>query len=304
LVEILGRTVNGPAASTRTPPLTKEQSYAFCRKLARREAGNFYHAFRLLPRRQRLAMSALYSFLRLSDDLGDNSAPTDQKRLALADWRRQLKRSWDGEDGHAVFPALRHTAATYGISRELFETALDGVEMDLDTTRYATFADLEQYCYRVASVVGLACIRIWECHDEGAGAYAESAGTAFQLTNILRDLGEDCDRGRIYLPQEDLERFGYPEEHLRRRERSPAFRELMAFEVARARSYYRAAEPLTSLLSPPGRAVYQVMSRTYRSLLELIEKSNYDVFSQRVHLGSWRKLGLALQALPARFGWR
>jgi phytoene synthase len=281
-----------------------EQSYAFCRNLARREAGNFHHAFRLLPRQQYLAMSALYAFLRISDDLGDNSAPTDQKRLALADWRQQLRCSWDNGDGRGVFPALRHAATTYGIPRELFETALDGVEMDLDTARYPTLADLARYCYRVASVVGLACIRIWECRDERATTYAESAGIAFQLTNILRDLGEDCDRGRIYLPQEDLVRFGYSEEDLKRRKRSTAFRELMAFEVARARGYYQAAEPLTGLLAPPGRAVYQVMSRTYRALLGLIEKSDYDVFSQRVRLGSWRKLGLALQALPARFGWR
>src|SRR5262249_3889765 len=140
--ERLGQTVNGPAASVRTAPLTVEQSYAFCRNLARREAGNFYHAFRLLPRPQHLAMSALYAFLRISDDLGDNSAPTNQKRLALAEWRQQLRYSWENADGHAVFPALRHAGTTYGIPRELFETALDGVEMDLDTTRYATFADL------------------------------------------------------------------------------------------------------------------------------------------------------------------
>src|SRR5205823_2536670 len=139
-------------------------------------------------------------------------------------------------------------------------------------------------CYRVASVVGLSCIHIWGFADEKAKAHAESAGIAFQLTNILRDLGEDAARGRIYLPAEDLNRFGYAENQLAKGERNDNFRALMRFQIERARQYYDASRQLGEMLSPPGRAVFQVMSRTYRGLLETIVERNCDVFSQRVRL--------------------
>jgi len=168
---------------------------------------------------------------------------------------------------------------------------------------YATFADLYGYCYRVASAVGLACIHIWGFQDGQARKYAESAGIGFQLTNILRDLGEDADRGRIYLPQEDLDRFGYTVEQLGRGECDGRFRDLMRFQVERARSYYDAAWPLSALSTPPGRAVFAVMFRTYRGLLDTIERRRYDVFSSRVRLSLGYKLWLAAQALPVRWGW-
>src|SRR5579885_1024 len=216
-------------------------SYAWCERLARREAGNFYHAFRLLPRDQRRATCALYAFMRVSDDVTDNPGPPEAKRGPLDDWRRQLDRALAGDYSHPLHPAFHHTVRTFGIPRAYFDEVLLGVGMDLDPVRFETFAELYRYCYRVASVVGLACIHVWGFTAERAREHAEAAGIAFQLTNILRDLAEDAARGRVYLPREDLERFGYGEEQLRRGERDDAFRRLMAFEVARARSYYEAA---------------------------------------------------------------
>jgi phytoene synthase len=247
-------------------------------------------------------MCALYAFMRVADDLSDGPEPVPHKRALLDDWRRQLDLALAGTCTHRLHPALRHTVVTYAVPSQYLVDVLDGVCMDLEPVRYDTFADLYRYCYHVASAVGLACIHVWGFDRPEAAAHAEAAGIAFQLTNILRDLAEDAARGRVYLPREDLERFGYGEEQLRRGERGESFRRLMRFEVERARSYYDAARPLVPLLRPAGRAVFLVMARTYRGLLDAIEKRDYDVFSGRVRLGRWRKLWLALQALPVRWG--
>jgi phytoene synthase len=281
----------------------RARSYTYCERLARREAGNFYHAFRLLPCAQRRAMCALYAFLRIADDLSDAPGPPEAKRGPLEEWRRQLDGALAGVYVHPLHPALHHAVATWDIPRAYLHAVIDGVCMDLDTFRYDTFADLYRYCYRVASAVGLACIHVWGFTHEKAKEYAEAAGIAFQLTNILRDLGEDAARGRIYLPREDLERFGYREESLCRGQRDGPFRALMGFETGRAYSYYERALPLTGLLAPAGRSVFLVMLRTYRSLLDAIVRRDYDVFSRRVRLSPWHKLWLAAQALPVRWGW-
>ena len=286
------------------PQLSLSASYAWCERVARREAGNFYHAFRLLPATQRRAMCALYAFMRVADDLTDGPEAVADKTLALASWRQQLDAALAGIYPHPLHAAFHHAVVSYRIPRRYLEDVLDGVGTDLDTDRYDTFADLYRYCYRVASAVGLACIHIWGFTDERALTYAESAGIALQLTNILRDLGEDAARGRVYLPREDLERFGYRIDDLEQGRRDERFRQLMRFQVERARSYYQAAEPLTDLLAPAGRAVFLVMLRTYRGLLETIEKRDYDVFSRRVGLSRLRKLWLAVQVLPLRWGWR
>jgi phytoene synthase len=278
-------------------------SYAYCERLARREAANFYHAFRLLPRTQRQAMCALYAFLRVTDDLTDGPGAPGEKRGHLGQWRRSLDRALAGHYSHRLHAAFHHAVEFHRIPRAYLEAVLDGVEMDLEPMTYHTFAELYGYCYRVASAVGLACIHIWGFQDKRAETYAESAGIGFQLTNILRDLGEDAARGRVYLPLEELDRFGYPPERLRREERDDHFRALMRFQVERARGYYDEAWPLTKLLSPPGQAVFQVMTRTYRGLLDVIERRHYDVFSKRVRLSLGRKLWLTAQALPVRWGW-
>jgi phytoene synthase len=278
-------------------------SYTFCERLARREAGNFYHAFRVLPRPQRRAMCALYAFLRIADDLSDEPGPVETKRQLLVTWRRQLQAALAGDYSHPIHAGLHHTVSTYGVPAQYLEAAIDGVEMDLAPVAYTTFSDLQRYCYHVASVVGLSCIHIWGFARDEARGFAEQAGVAFQLTNILRDLREDAARGRLYLPREDLERFGYDEERLRRGQRDEAFRSLMRFQVDRARRYYDAAWPLAPLLQPAGRAVFLIMARTYRGLLDMIERRDYDVFSSRVSLSRWRKLLLVLGVLPVRLGW-
>ncbi len=279
------------------------RSYYFCERLARREAGNFYHAFRLLPRDQRRAMCALYAFMRVADDLADEPGDPATKRLALDGWRQQLLEALAGRYSHRLHPALHDTVRAHGIPVAYLLDVLDGVVMDLDTTHYESFAELYGYCYRVASAVGLSCIHIWGFTDPKAKEYAEAAGIAFQLTNILRDLREDAERGRCYLPAEDLRHFGYGFEELRRGQRTEAFRALMRFEAERAHGYYTAAEPLAGLLPPPGRAVFLVMLRTYRGLLDEIERRDFDVFRERVRLSRLRKLWLVARALPARWGW-
>ena len=284
-----------------TLPLS--DSYRYCEQTARREAGNFYHAFRVLPRSQRKAICALYAFLRLTDDLGDGPGSTEEKRALLLDWRQRFERALDGDYSHPLHPAFHHTVRVHAIPAQYLHDVIDGVEMDLNTQTYATFADLYQYCYRVASAVGLACIHIWGFEDERAKDHAEKAGIAFQLTNILRDLLEDASRGRVYLPVEDLDRFGYSAEKLASGTRDDCFRSLMRFQIERARHYYDVSQPLTGLLPPAGRAVFLVMTRTYRGLLDAMERRDYDVFSSRVSLSQWRKLGLVVQALPVRLGW-
>jgi 15-cis-phytoene synthase len=216
-----------------TPALAA--SYAYCVRLARREATNFYHAFRVLPGPQRRAMCALYAFLRVADDLSDGPVGLGEKKAALAAWRSEFARALAGDYSHPLHPALHDAIRVHGIPPGHLHAVLDGVEMDLVQDSYATFAELYGYCYRVASAVGLACIHIWRCAEARAEAYAESAGIAFQLTNILRDLREDAARGRVYLPREDLLRFGYELEQLQRGERDERFRALMRFQVERAR---------------------------------------------------------------------
>ncbi len=277
-------------------------SFTWCERLARREAANFYHAFRLLPRRQRLDMCALYSFLRISDDLTDGPGPVADRRQHLADWRAGIDLALTGRYSHPLHAALHDTVRTHGIPHEYLRAALDGVAMDLDVTHYDTFADLYLYCYRVASVVGLSCIHIWGFDGERARAHAEAAGIAFQLTNILRDLAEDAGRGRVYLPEEDLRRFGYPREALLRGERGEPFEALMRFEAGRARDYYEAGAALGPLLPPPGRAVFLAMMRTYRGLLDAIVRRNFDVFAGRVRVGRWYKLWQVVKVLPVRWG--
>jgi phytoene synthase len=279
------------------------RSYRCCEELTRREAGNFYPAFLLLPAPQRRSMCALYTFMRIADDLSDEPTPTAVKRQQLAAWRRGLRLALAGNYQHGSHPALHNTVSQYHIPPRYLEAVIDGVEMDLEPVAYRTFAELRNYCWHVASVVGLSCIHIWGFRGANALRYAEDAGIAFQLTNILRDLGEDAGRGRVYLPQEDLDRFGYSVERLRQGVCDASYRELMRFEVQRARDYYQSGWRLAPRLSSAGQAVFLMMARTYRGLLGEIEKRDYDVFRGRVRVPRWKRLLFALAALPVRFGW-
>lgn len=277
--------------------MTPHSSLAYCYRLTRRARSSFPLAFRLLPRPKRDATTALYAFLRVTDDLADEPGDPAAKRAALAAWRTRLDEALNGVFTHRVHAALADAVRTFAIPPRYLHDVLDGVESDLEPTTYATFADLDAYCYRVASAVGLACIHVW---GGGEVAAAEAAGIAFQLTNILRDLGEDLARGRVYLPQDELVRFGCPTETWR--DRGPAFRELMGFQVRRAREYYEQARPLDALLSPEGRAVFRMMAGVYRRLLDEIERRDYDVFTMRVRVGRLAKLRLMGGAWAVRWG--
>jgi phytoene synthase len=281
---------------------TPRWSYSWCERLARQQAGNFYHAFRILPAEQRRAMCALYAFFRIADDLGDSDAEIDLRRSALASWRRSLHACLEGDYHHPLFPALHDTIRRYAVPVVHLEEVLDGVGMDLVTTSYDTFAQLERYCYHVASAAGLACLPVWGRVQPAGRPAAEAAGVALQLTNILRDVGEDAARGRVYLPREDLERFGCSVEDLVRGVCNEPFRRLMRFQAERARGYYERARPLASCLERPGRAVFLVILGTYRGLLAAIEARDFDVFAGRVCVGRWFKLWLAARALPVRLG--
>lgn len=287
--------------SRRADAATLADSFAYCHQLTRRTARNFYYAFLVLPRAQRRAMDALYAFMRVTDDLADEPGEISSKREALQRWRQRLDRALVGDYSHPLHPALHDIVETYRIPSTYLHEVIDGVTMDLEPVRFETFDDLRGYCYRVASAVGLACIHIWGFRDEKAKEYAEAAGIALQMTNILRDLGEDLDNGRVYLPQEDLDQFACPPESWR--ERGDNFRRLMMFQVDRARDFYRQAEPLAELLTPAGRGVFQIMTEIYRGILEEIVRRGYDVFSERVRLSRWRKLRALLAAFPVRWGW-
>lgn len=294
------------------------ESYRLCCELARSVARNFYYAFRVLPTEKRTAMCALYAFFRRTDDLGDEPGSKEQKRAALAAWRAELRRALSNtaaaaESSDPLLPAIADTVRRYSIPHEYFETAIDGVETDLKRTTFATYAELEDYCYQVASVVGLASIHVWG-FDAKPAAYeaARKCGYAFQLTNIVRDIVEDANLGRTYLPLEALTRHGVAIAELREprlgdraaRER----RRALVREVAeRAEGYYRDAAALVPYLSRDGRAIYAAMREIYHALLIKIRRRDYDVFAGRVRLTGWRKTWIALKhmgpkLLPFRFG--
>lgn len=281
------------------------KSFAHCRTLARR-AGNFYFAFWSLPTDQYWAMCALYGFTRLVDDAGDApGVALEQRAAALQQWRTNLTAALAGDTtGHVVFPALIDTVRKYHIPAEYLYSLIDGVELDLQPVEYTTFADLTRYCYHVAGVIGLCCIHIWGFTDERAKPAAIICGEAFQLTNILRDLREDFSNGRCYLPQADLAQFGYTIDDLAGSVRDERFRRLMAFEVNRTRELYDRGAEVSRYLSPVGRPVFDTMVKLYRGLLDEIERRDYDVFSHRVRLSTWKKVRLAVGGIVQRLGTR
>lgn len=273
-----------------------DASYRLCDTFAQKSS--FYSGFRLLPPRKHRALSAVYAFMRHCDDISDTEGAVERKTQEFAEWRGLFELAVrNGNGTHPILPALHDTIRNFGIPVDYFHKLIDGTQMDLTISRYETFQDLYQYCYHVASVVGIICIYIFEFQDPTAIERAEACGVAFQLTNILRDIKEDFLRGRIYIPAEDMRRFEYTPEDLGRQIRDERFTTLMKFEADRARSYYEKAEPLTALLARDSRAAFRAMFGSYRSILRHIEKRGFDVLSSRIRLRTDEKLGIMLRAL-------
>jgi len=289
------------------------QAYAACETIARREAKNFYYAFRALPKPKRAAVCAVYAFMRHADDLADDERlPREERLMQSQRWLEDWHRAAAGEStDNPVFIALRDTQQRFAISTELLDQLVLGTMLDLTTpanstvTTYQTFDDLYRYCYFVASVVGLVCIRIFGYTDARSESLAEQTGIAFQLTNILRDVREDAERGRVYLPLQDLEQFHLkPEQFTARRADQQVTldeRGLMAMEAGRAHEYYRAADNLVPLISPDSRAALWVLVTIYRRLLQRIENAHYEVFARRVSVSTGEKLWILARGLWMAF---
>jgi phytoene synthase len=272
-----------------------ERSYRYCREVARRRAKNFYYSFLLLPRAQRDAMCAVYAFMRYCDDLSDEPGAS---RAAIDGWRRALDAALAGRYGeHPAWPAFHDTVRRYCIPHQYFYEMIEGVASDLEPRRVATFDELYRYCYQVASVVGLTTIHIFGFESAQAPGLAEKCGVAFQLTNILRDVREDAGRGRIYLPAEDLARFGLAERDVREPRPTPALAALLGFEIERARAYYAAARPLVGLVDRRSRPSLRALIAIYSRLLDRIERSGCEVFSRRIALPAVEKAWLVVRAL-------
>ncbi|HYW46705.1 MAG TPA: phytoene/squalene synthase family protein [Bryobacteraceae bacterium] len=274
-----------------------EQSYQYCCRVARTRAKNFYYSFLLLSAHQRKAMCAIYAFMRYCDDLSDEAGAS---RAAIDRWRAEMEDALEGRfSGQPVWPAFHHTVRRFGIPHEYFREMISGVASDLEPRSFETFDQLYRYCYQVASVVGLTTIHIFGFDTRIALPLAEKCGVAFQLTNILRDIREDADRGRVYLPAEDLRRFGVTGRDLREGNRSEAFLRLMRFEAARARAYYDESRPLLDLIHQRSRPSLWALIAIYSRLLERIERCNYDVFTRRVRLSPLEKSWIVVRALVA-----
>jgi phytoene synthase len=278
-------------------------SYRFCAAVARREARNFFYSFLLLPAERRRSMCALYAFMRHTDDLADEPAPAADKQAALDAWRRELDRALAG-GGHGAgawqgLAALADTVRRHAIPAQYLHEVIDGVLTDARPQSFPAFEDLYRYCYRVASAVGLCCLHIWGYESAGGKAeeLAEAYGIALQLTNILRDVQEDALNGRVYLPHEDLERFGVAPEQLAAPRPSDRLRALCRFEGQRTYEYYDRGQPLAVLVEPVGRPMLRAIVGIYRSLLDEIARRDYDVWTERVALRPWRKVGIALRSL-------
>lgn len=275
---------------------TLSEAQVYCETVTKQSGSNFYYSFLFLPRARRDAMYAVYAFCKEVDHAVDDAPEGSDPRLQLDFWRREITAAYHGSPTHPVTISLADHIRRMNIPRQYFDDLLAGVEMDLAVTRYATFDELSLYCYRVASVVGLICLRIFGTRSPAAQQYAVDLGMAFQLTNILRDLAADADRGRIYLPREDLARFDYSESDLIARTYSSAFSNVMRFECARARDYYRKVHETAELLPASDRralTVAEIMRSVYVRILDRIERSDYRVYDQRISLAPSHRLAIA-----------
>ena len=292
------------SADPRLTSLGLRESYAWCEKVARSQAKNFYYSFLLLSREKRRAMCAIYAFMRYCDDLSDDEGVAD-RAAAIAQWRQDLVHALAGDGAgsqeatppHPVWPAFVDTVKRFRIPHRYFFDMIDGVSSDLEPRRVQTFDELYDYCYHVASVVGLTIVHIFGFRPgvEGPEALelAEKCGIAFQITNILRDVREDAEKQRIYLPAEDLGRFQVSADTFEPPER---FRELMAFEAGRARDYFRQSAPLVRMVDKRSQASLEALIAIYSRLLDRIVESNYDVLARRIRVSTAEKIWLLVRS--------
>ena len=265
----------------------------YCRQKASASGSSFYYSFAFLPRQRRQAITALYAFCREVDDAVDECSDAGVARLKLAWWRSEVAALYAGQPTHPVTQALATSLKHFSLPQEQLFEIIDGMEMDLDTVRYADFKALHLYCYRVASVVGLLAAEIFGYADRRTLRYAHDLGLAFQLTNIIRDVGEDARRGRIYLPQDELARFGVAEADILQNRYTDGFRALMEFQVARAREHYERALAHLPARDRRKQVAGLIMAAIYRTTLEEIVKDGCRVLTHRLTLPPLRKLWIA-----------
>ncbi len=270
--------------------MTPEQ---YCQNKAANSGSSFYYSFLFLPPEQRRAITALYAFCREVDDVVDECQDPGVARIKLSWWREEIERVFAGEPQHPVGQALAPAVREFNLAKEYFQEIIDGMAMDLEPVRYASFKDLALYCYRVASAVGLLSAEIFGYQDRHTLKYAHDLGMAFQLTNILRDVGEDARRGRIYLPEDEMAAHGVTAEDLRKGEPSDGLRQLLAFQARRARQYYAQAFAKLPEQDRFAQRSGLIMAAVYLTLLDRIESEGYPVLTRRVRLSPWRKLWIA-----------
>jgi len=268
----------------------------FVSRLTRRSRSNFFYAFLVLPKAQRDAMYAVYAFCRIVDDIVDEGGGDRARaRRELGWWREEVQRVFGGRPEHPAGERLQDSIRRFPIPQQALLDIIDGVEMDLDQSSYATFDALYPYCYRVASAVGLCTIEIFGYGDPRAREYAVSLGVALQLTNIMRDVRPDAAMGRVYLPQEDLDRFGVTADDLREGRYTPAFVALMERQAARAHEYYDRAWSALPAADRPRLFAAEIMGHTYFELLGAMEQRRFQVFGERVSVPTRRRLAIALR---------
>jgi phytoene synthase len=281
---------------TPVSPAALARSTAACRRLGRRANSSFPAAFRLLPRTKADGMASLYAFFRLCDDIADEPGDPAAKRASLDRWRAGLNDATRGVYAHRTHAALADTLSRFNVPVGHLHAVIDGVRTDLEPRRYANFDELYPYCYRVASAVGLACVPVWGtapgADPAAVATAAEAAGIAFQLTNILRDFGEDRAAGRVYLPADEFARFGLTPEACD----GPEFARFVAFQVERAERFYEEGAKLAPLLSVEGRRIFTAMSDLYRMLLRKVARRPYDVTHRRLRLPRTVKVAILIRA--------
>jgi 15-cis-phytoene synthase len=268
--------------------------------ITRNSRSNFLMSFSMLPPPKRDAIHTVYAFCRCTDDIVDEGDDHAEQSAMLRRWTQELENGFRGESEYALLNKLSVIAARFNIPAAHFFDLIRGMQMDLDKSRYDSFDELYEYCYRVASTVGLMCSEIFGYTKESTRDYAVNLGIALQLTNIVRDVRSDARRGRIYIPREDFVRFGYTEEQLLESVYNEAFVQLMRFETARAKEYYVRARSLLALEDHKAFIAARIMDSIYYHILEKIEKKQYAVFQEEISISKFSKLLLALREYWSR----